>query len=1319
MKKSVREPAKKKKRRARREPSKPLATVGIGASAGGFEAFKQMLAALPADTGMAFVFIQHLEARHESMLAKLLSSATTIPTTEVKSNTIVEPNHLYVIAPNTDLRLEKGVLHVVRRKGPRERHLPVDDFFQSLARDQGSRAIGIVLSGTASDGTFGLRSIRAEGGITFAQDPETAKFDGMPASAIMADCVDFILSPERIAKKLAEIARQPYVVSTPLQPNLEIAEGRDEEWLRLFRLLKAASGVDFTFYKKSTIRRRVARRMALHRCEKLGAYLKMLESDREETRALQEDLLIHVTNFFREPAVFSAFQSRILPKILKEKQPGEPVRIWVAGSSTGEEVYSLAICFFETLAKHGSGNPLQLFGTDVSESAIEKARSGIYPAGSMTEVSPARLQRFFTRIDGSYQINPSVRDVCVFARHDLTKDPPFSRLDVVSCRNVLIYLEPVLQKRVLASFHYALKDDAFLMLGKSETLGSYSDMFSIVDNKNKFFVRRPSAAVSYEFSPAFHEKLSPGTKQQKDKSPVFDLEREADRYVWERYAHAGLVVDDELHILQFRGDTSRYLRPMPGKATFQLLRMLREEFIVEVRSAILKARKTGTAVRHAVRLNSGRTPRDVQIEVLPLRGPLKAEKFFLILFEESARDEEERHPAPRKEKGGNRDGIKLQNELARTREYLQSIIQEQESTNEELKTANEEALSSMEELQSSNEELETAKEELQSTNEELTTLNEQLQIRNADLARTTDDLTNLLSSVNIPIVMLSADRRIRRFTPAAEKLLHFLPSDAGRALRSLRFGFDLPDLESQLAIVMAEGAEFAREVKAENGRWYSVRLFPFRTADHGIDGVLMAFVDIDELRHSQDAVKTEIDLTTAILDAATDLMVMVRDRDGRIVRFNRTCQALTGYSEEDVVGRHTWEFLVPRDSVTEARVAFAKALDGTPNRIELPWLTKDGQRLIISWSNTVTTTTTTTTTDVVEYVLDAGIDVTARREAVERAQEKDATVQALLESATQAIFAVDKQGRIVLANVAAEDMFGYTREQLLEVSADILLPKLKSSQSSADWPPNRRHESIARRKDGSQFPVEVSLSRIDTKEGMLQVSFVSDITERKDRETIVRSMTARLLSMQEHSGKTIARELHDGITQQLAGLSMKVGTLLKSNTALPDSVADPIRDLGLRIGTLGEDVHRMSRQLHPKILDDLGLEAALQEECFGLSKRLGFSVHFEADDLPRSIPEDIALCIFRVGQESLHNIAKHAYATRVEVSLRRAGREICLTVKDAGAGFDLDKARREGGLGLVSMEERIRLVGGKFTIHSQPGKGTRIEAQAPLPEKSQ
>ena len=622
------------------EPSRPVEPypiVGIGASAGGFEAFRELLKALPSDTGLALVLVQHLDPGHESLLAKLLSNATVMPVTEVKEGMAVEPNHVYVIPPNKTMGIRNGTLHLIARGEPAAKHLPVDYFLTSLAEDRGNRAVGVILSGTASDGTLGLKAIKAEGGITFAQDSKSAKYDGMPRSAITAGCVDLVLPPEAIARELSRIGRHPYLRMQPLAPAAEPAADSDDELRKLFLVLQKATGVDFTFYKYNTIKRRIARRMLLHKLESLRQYLQFLHQNPAEPPALCEDILIHVTGFFREPEAFQALAGEIFPKVFNNKAPGESIRVWVPGCSTGEETYSVAMVLLECLGDRVSSVPIQIFGTDISEVAIEKARAGVYSESSLAEVSPERLRRFFVKVDGGFQIAKSLREMCVFARQDLAQDPPFSRLDLISCRNVLIYMGPVLHKKVMGTFHYALKPTGFLMLGRSESMSGFTDLFTVVDREHKIWSKRP-AEPSRRFglsSAGGYDKAIGAATIKAETQPRFDVQKEADRFVLSQYAPPGLIVNENLQILHFRGNSSPYLSPPPGEASLSLLRMVRPEFAVELRSAIQRAKKQEIAVRKEdIRVQRDGHPWDVCLEVVPLKGDL-GERFFLVLFHET------------------------------------------------------------------------------------------------------------------------------------------------------------------------------------------------------------------------------------------------------------------------------------------------------------------------------------------------------------------------------------------------------------------------------------------------------------------------------------------------------------------------------------------------------------------------------------------------------------------------------------------------------------------------------------------------------------
>ena len=1301
------------------------------------EAFTELLTALPLDTGMAFVLVQHLEAEHESMLTELLSKVTQIPVTEVRHGMRVEPNHVYVIRANTDLSLAGGVLRTSGRRAAAGRHLPIDHFFSTLAETQGHLAIGVILSGTASDGTLGLKAIKAAGGITFAQEPKSAKFDGMPKSALLAGCVDFVLPPERIARELSQITLHSYAGLPNLEKEYPLVSAWDEDWIRIFKLLREASAVDFTFYKKPTISRRIARRMALKKIERLSEYLKILQSDPEELDALYRDLLIQVTSFFRDPDVFRALRNKILPQILARKPAGDPVRIWVPGCSSGEEAYSIAICLLESLGDRAASTPVQIFASDINEQAVDKARAGLYPKEALKNVSGERLRRFFSAEKRNYQIKPGVRELCIFARHDMASAPPFSRMDLISCRNVLIYLEPVLQKRILASFRYALRAGGFLLLGKSESLGGFPD-FKIADRKNKFFAKIASTPA-WEAGPVAFEKPIHHGKRYVEDAPGFDLEKEADRIIRERSQHAGIVVNNDLQILHFRGDMSPYLRLIPGKATFQLLRMLREELVLELRGAVNKARKTGASVRkEAVRVKQNGDLHLVNIEVRPLAARRAGDRYFLILFEDAIR------PSGRKTKpaavgrqvregrglsgyGNSRELAELENDLTRTRDYLQAVIQEHETTNEELKAANEEAQSSMEELHSTNEELETAKEELQSTNEELTTLNEQLQKRNTELARLSDELSNVINDVDIPIVILGGDQHIRRFTPPAEKLLRLLPGDVGRPLGHIRMGINLPDLDESISQVIRGLGDVWREVQAEDGRWYSVRILPFLTAEHKIDGVLIAFVDVNDLRESRETSQRERKLITAILNAARDLLVIVLDREGCVLQFNRAAQELTGYSLEEVMGKPLWDFLPIPEEKAQVKSGIEELLRGGEAHGETHWLTKHGQRRLVAWTNTAAVGDGGTA----DYVIRTGVDVTSREEAQEQVRDSDAAIRTLLETAPDAVLAHDREGRIVFVNAAAEAVFGYKRRELIGQPVAILVPERFRQQHAghvADFFVKPRMRPMAAglnlfglRKDGSEFPADIGLSWFKTKAGTLGVSFVADISERRKSEATMlqnqkelQALTARLLGLQETGNREIARELHDDLSQKLAALGMEVSTLQQPSARQVDSLPERVRALSDRINGLAEGVHAMSRRLHPAVLDELGLEAALREECAAFSTQLAIPCNVESKDVPISLPEDVSLCLYRVAQESLRNIARHAQASKVRVTLSGRKDGIALRVDDTGDGFDLKERKGKGGLGLISMEERVRLLNGKFTIQSHPGKGTSVDVFLPL-----
>ena len=868
-------PAAAKATRAKAPPrgKEPCPIVGIGASAGGLEAFTQLLAALPPRTGLALVLVQHLDPKHESMLAALLARTTQLPIHEVRDGMRVEPDHVYVIPPNANMAVLHGRLSLIPRTEERGLHLPVDFFFRSLAADQQSRAIGVILSGTASDGTAGLRAIKAAGGLTFAQEKKSAKYDGMPHHAIAAGVVDRVLPPDAIARELAQLVRHPYVAQ-PAAPTESAETASDAELNKIFILLRAASGVDFSLYKPTTLLRRIARRMALQKVGTLATYVRYLKQTPQEIGALFDDVLINVTNFFREPETFELLKKKVFPQWLPDRPPQTPVRVWVPGCSTGEEAYSLAIALLEFLGPRLAEVPVQIFASDISEPALRQARSGIYPAGIAADVAPERLRRFFAPHDGGYQISKQARELCIFARQDVTRDPPFSKLDLVSCRNLLIYFGPALQKRVLPTFHYALRPGGHLLLGSSETIGGFADLFASVDHRHKLYARKPVARrLDVELPPAGRvEKIAvPGSAAPVVRGVGFDFQKEADRLVLGRFAPAGVIVNERLDVLQFRGHTGPYLEPAPGTASLNLLKMAREGLLADLRTAFNEARRGHAAVvRHGVAVHSREGSREIALEVIPLHAaPTERTESYLILFHEAApaapAETSARKSAPSKSAARAAHGkalAQLQQELRETKDYLQSVIGEQESSHEELQSANEEILSSNEELQGTNEEMETAKEELQSTNEELTTINDELQVRNAELFQAHGDLVNLLNSVQIPIVILGGDLRIRRFTPLAQRVLNLIPGDIGRPLSDLRPNLLGPDLERLIAGVTDSLVPKEVEVQDRTGRWHLLNIRPYKTLENKIDGVILSLVEIESVRRTVAAELAEAVVST-------------------------------------------------------------------------------------------------------------------------------------------------------------------------------------------------------------------------------------------------------------------------------------------------------------------------------------------------------------------------------------------------------------------------------------------------------------------------
>lgn len=920
-----------------------LAIVGVGASAGGLEAFSSLLSNLPSDTGLGFVLVQHLDPQHESALAQILTRATPMPVREVTDNLAVEANRVYIIPPNTALRIQRGVLKLGPRSQTRGPVSSIDAFFQSLAQDQRERAIGVILSGTAFDGTVGLESIKAEGGITFAQD-NSAKYDSMPRNAVAAGCVDFVLSPAEIATELARIAQHPYVTrrsqdaesdrtsavrhaddASPLpaggrgtprndasKARAEATHSSDDEraqpgFKKILSLLRNHAGVDFSLYKSSTIQRRVARRLVLNKQHTLEDYARLLRDKPKELDALYSDVLISVTSFFRNPEMFHVLATKIFPKLLRERSE-DPLRVWVLGCSTGQEAYSIAMTFVEAVDKAARPRSLQVFATDLNDALLDKARHGLYDKSLAQDVSPERLRRFFIEEQGGYRVNKALRESVVFARQNLIADPPFSRMDLISCRNLLIYLEPRMQKKVLPTFHYALKPAGYLLLGASESIGTFTELFEPADKKHKIFSKK-AAPVALAPLPLWSARAQQGTPRTAQTvalegqprrpsivPPEISAQREADRVTVLRFAPPGVLINAELQILQFRGATAAYLQPPTGKASFDVLKMAREGLMLPLRGAIQEAKKSNQiARRQRVRMKQSGGARMVDLEVIPLKN--LRERCFLILFADAshaARPTTSRAAAAaRRPIPTSREDVRrvheLERELAEMRDFVQSIQEQHEAANEELQASSEEMQSANEELQSVNEELETSKEELESANEELITVNEEMSNRNLELHRLNSDLTNLQTSTQLAIVLLGRDLTVRRFSPLAEKQFRLSAGDLGRPFGTVRHSLVLApstesapaDLEALIADVIEHVQPAELDVRDKrDGHWFSLRLRPYFTLDNQIDGAVLVLVDIDVLKRSEQEIVEKED---ALRRSHAELQARAEELD----RFNR------------------------------------------------------------------------------------------------------------------------------------------------------------------------------------------------------------------------------------------------------------------------------------------------------------------------------------------------------------------------------------------------------------------------------------------------
>jgi two-component system, chemotaxis family, CheB/CheR fusion protein len=1342
--------------------------VGLGASAGGVQALTKFFENVSADGGIAYVVILHLSPDHDSQLASVLQNVSPIPVTQVIEAIKVEPNHVYVVPPNQHLEMMDGHLVVSPNTLIEERRAPVDIFFRTLADSHDSRAVAVILSGTGADGSMGIKRIKEHGGAIFVQNPREAEFNEMPRNAIATELVDEVLPVGEIPRKITAYKEILGTVEIPAEP--EFRPDEQQQSLReIFTQLRVRTGHDFSNYKRGTVLRRIERRMGVRGLPDLPSYAQFISENPDEAQALLKDLLISVTNFFRDRKAFEALEKDILPRIVLSKSGREQIRVWVAGCATGEEAYSIAMLLAERTLGKVDAPSVQIFATDIDEAAISAAREGLYSIKDAADVSPERLQRFFTKEGENYRVRRELREMILFAQHNILKDPPFSHLDLVTCRNMLIYFNHTAQERVMETAHFALNPGGFLFIGASESVDGASDLYAPVNKELRIYQSRQAAARLYpvpDAAPSLRLESRRPTVAEIGQPDTHVLERitfgDLHQQLLEQYAPPSVLVNEEYDIVHLSERAGRYMQIAGGEPSNNLLKLIRPELRLELRTALYQAVQNRTNVEAKnLKIGIGESTENLNIHVRPIfRETDTARGFILVLFE---RAEETQGEALETIVAAASEPVarRLEEELVRTKGQLRSLSEQNEVQIEELRASNEELQAMNEELRAAAEELETSKEELQSVNEELTTVNQELKFKIEELSQTNNNFQNLINSTDIGTIFLDRSFRVQMFTPAAREIFNLIPADIGRPLSDITHHVKGDGLMTDAETVLENLQTIEREVRTTDDRVYTMRVLPYRTMEDRINGVVVTFYDTTERKRMEEAKF----FLASIVESSKDSMLTI-NFNGIITSWNRAAESLYGYTAREAIGKPLTMLTLPED-LQEILSNIQKIKRGEAVEIfDTFRLNKDGRQMHLE----IALSPVRDADGQIIGVSTIARDVTEPKFAKESLQRSQARLAAIFSEAEVGLSEISADGHFKRVNNTLCRILRRSRDEMLRLTiADVTFPEdlpesLERVKRLLETGEPVSLDKRYLRGDGSIVWANstISLFAVDENEPPMILAVTADISERKAAgeelrraydelearvaertrelaeansklktevgerraaERKAKALLRQLISAQEEERRRISRELHDEMGQQLTTLTIGLKSLKENfqGTLQSPAIESQIERLQQIAVAIDGEVDRLTTELRPTALDDLGLIAALQHHVESWSEEIGVKVDFYAAGLSDiRLPKDVETTIYRAVQESLTNIAKHADgARRISIVLERRKEHLSLIIEDDGSGFDsrrLKQAPGTGKLGLQGMRERVKQVGGDLRVESAKKKGTSIFIRIPLAE---